>query len=418
MRVIPFVFCLAMTAAVTSFGHVVMAADDQDKESLRIVIELDEEGRYDPGAVARQVGRFLEDDDHPRTTRRKAQLTPADRLSLLLLDQLDVAHLTFTPRKITIEFRTSSQRLGEKSSALLRRWLAVPDDYWSERYGLQTPPERVQGSTVIVALHGLEGGLTTIQPLARACADRNIPVVPFLYPNDGPLADSARHLSQALKEWNSKRPNQRIVLVAHSMGGLVARYCLEKPSLTPGNVSALVTLGTPHRGSSLARYHPLLELIKHTSEGLDSLRRLTRDGMGEAADDLMPGSNFLKTLETFQRPPDVRYYVAAGSRSFLSNAERLSILRSLREERPGNGGSSAQIADELTRLLESPELSDGLGDGVVSLQSALFRPNDGERVFRRNHVELMRISGANDEVLEWLQTVLERLPASPNPANK
>ena len=45
-----------------------------------------------------------------------------------------------------------------------------------------------------------------------------------------------------------------VTLVGHSMGGLVARAALR--GLAPGIVRQIVTLGTPHHGSALARYLP------------------------------------------------------------------------------------------------------------------------------------------------------------------
>ena len=43
-----------------------------------------------------------------------------------------------------------------------------------------------------------------------------------------------------------------VVLVGHSMGGLVARACLRDPR-TRDRIAKIVTLGTPHHGSELAR---------------------------------------------------------------------------------------------------------------------------------------------------------------------
>jgi pimeloyl-ACP methyl ester carboxylesterase len=65
---------------------------------------------------------------------------------------------------------------------------------------------------------------------------------------------SAKHLQalvqDRLKRWreHSHNPNARVIFVAHSMGGLVARYYLE---VLEGwrECRALVTFGTPYRGS-------------------------------------------------------------------------------------------------------------------------------------------------------------------------
>jgi triacylglycerol esterase/lipase EstA (alpha/beta hydrolase family) len=47
---------------------------------------------------------------------------------------------------------------------------------------------------------------------------------------------------------------ERVLLVAHSMGGLVARAYLRR--FGPGRVAGLVTIGTPHHGSILAYSFP------------------------------------------------------------------------------------------------------------------------------------------------------------------
>src|SRR4051812_31601664 len=45
------------------------------------------------------------------------------------------------------------------------------------------------------------------------------------------------------------RPNQKVAIVAHGVGGLDARYAISKLDLHD-RVAGLVTVGTPHRGSS------------------------------------------------------------------------------------------------------------------------------------------------------------------------
>lgn len=60
----------------------------------------------------------------------------------------------------------------------------------------------------------------------------------------------------ALAQWRRRSPQARIILIAHSMGGLVARYWLEGIDPRTGedfdgwrDVTELLTFGTPHRGS-------------------------------------------------------------------------------------------------------------------------------------------------------------------------
>jgi len=79
---------------------------------------------------------------------------------------------------------------------------------------------------------------------------------PLIVPRVHPCASIARRAEQ-LKQTilsqlcNLGRPDDRVVVIAHSLGGLDARYMLSKLDMA-GRVSALVTISTPHRGSPYA----------------------------------------------------------------------------------------------------------------------------------------------------------------------
>jgi len=63
------------------------------------------------------------------------------------------------------------------------------------------------------------------------------------------IADRAAELAAFVREIPAKRVN----LVAHSMGGLDARYALARLGLA-GRVASLTTVGSPHRGTPLADF--------------------------------------------------------------------------------------------------------------------------------------------------------------------
>ncbi len=63
--------------------------------------------------------------------------------------------------------------------------------------------------------------------------------------------------AQALTSFIEELDEKRVVVVGHSMGGLDARYGLSKLGLAK-QVKALITVGTPHRGSYLAQAAELL----------------------------------------------------------------------------------------------------------------------------------------------------------------
>ena len=102
-------------------------------------------------------------------------------------------------------------------------------------------------------------------------------LIPSLTPT-GAVADRAKELKDFLLK---NAPGEPVHLIAHSMGGLDARYmitCLD----TAAQVLTLTTLGTPHRGTSFADWgigrlerlvKPLLNMIGMPFQGFYDLTR-------------------------------------------------------------------------------------------------------------------------------------------------
>lgn len=118
---------------------------------------------------------------------------------------------------------------------------------------------------VWTAVRGYDGVLRKLAALPGAvvddgtregrCLDASVVAVPYDFRLG--VADAARHLddevAQRLKYlWpGDGATTARVVIVAHSMGGLVARYWLGQQD-NWRNCRALITLGTPHRGAPKA----------------------------------------------------------------------------------------------------------------------------------------------------------------------
>ncbi len=69
-------------------------------------------------------------------------------------------------------------------------------------------------------------------------------------PTEAPVRVQAYYLTQYLKHLRQSAPNERLILVGHSAGGVVARFAMvQNPGL---NVSLLITIASPHLGSDLA----------------------------------------------------------------------------------------------------------------------------------------------------------------------
>ena len=160
---------------------------------------------------------------------------------------------------------------------------------------------------LVIFIHGLCGDATTTwtnatthfgfpQELARDFATKNQPayVMSFDYVSrlqEGPsILSVTDHLEFEIGELLKKHPYRTLRIVAHSMGGLVAReYILRRqPRAHPQlKVTNLVLLATPNNGSELADLgrlipeHRQVEELRHIDKGNTYLESLNKDWNGE-----------------------------------------------------------------------------------------------------------------------------------------
>ena len=132
-------------------------------------------------------------------------------------------------------------------------------------------PQEFPGAagTVVVLLHGLAGHeLQWPDELGEAVRRAGGTPVAVRYTSGLPVAANGRALDRVLEDlvvhWPT--PVTAIVVVGHSMGGLVARSALaqaEPEARWARLVTDLVTLGTPHGGAPLERVsHRALQLLE------------------------------------------------------------------------------------------------------------------------------------------------------------
>ena len=239
---------------------------------------------------------------------------------------------------------------------------------WPADLGWHLPEDFQPNRRTVLLIHGLESNIASMRPLQTAFERWGAQVIQFDFPNDGPIARSGDRLREALMEFQRLRPAVNLVVVVHSMGGLVARSAPEVPSDGPSCVSDLFLLGTPNGGSRLAQAQPWLELFTDVLPNLPRLHNISADGLGEAATDLEPGSRFFRLLNAHWSPGGVRYFCGIGCRSFLSDDERAGMERELTrifDSRDVPDLTRRQLLD----LLRSDELKDGKGDGAVTVRS-------------------------------------------------
>jgi hypothetical protein len=248
----------------------------------------------------------------------------------------------------------------------------------------------------VCLVHGVNsasgGFVHMIEPIEAA----GFGIVVYDYPYNRGLAESCRRFARDWADFRS-RMGERMpwAIVCHSMGALLARDYVEGPAYA-GDVSTLVMIAPVNQGSHLARTQTIVQLLgglqpingRHSSDALAHLG----DGLGEAAADMTPGSRFLKALNLRPRRAGVAYHILAGDVGILSTAARRQIesQAAVAQRQGGILGGLARLAvggDVSDRL---DELTDGTGDGCVSVARTRLDGVADHVVMHANHAELIR----------------------------
>ncbi len=134
--------------------------------------------------------------------------------------------------------------------------------------------------TPILLVHGLVDNRSIFALLRRALRRRGFGRVIAL--NYSLLTDDIRsaacRLAEVVEELCSDTGYERIHVVGHSMGGLIARYYVQRLG-GDDRVHTLVTLGTPHGGTAWARVVPH-RLFRQLRPGSDVVAELAASAAG------------------------------------------------------------------------------------------------------------------------------------------
>lgn len=248
----------------------------------------------------------------------------------------------------------------------------------------------------VCLVHGLNSSSGGFRFMIRPIEEAGYGVVVYDYPYNQDLTVSCAEFARDWKAFRQAVGERRPwAIVAHSMGALVARSYVEDPRAYAGDVSTLILVAPVNQGSTLAKAHTFLQLLggvqavnnKKTSEALARLG----DGLGEAAKDILPGSAFLTELNRRPRREGVAYHIVAGDSGFLTAAARKQLedrIARLQGERGLLGGLTRIATADLSSRLD--ELSDGYGDGGVSVASTRLEGVTDHVVIHANHAELIR----------------------------
>jgi pimeloyl-ACP methyl ester carboxylesterase len=134
--------------------------------------------------------------------------------------------------------------------------------------------------TPVLLVHGLIDNRSIFAVMRRALRRRGFSsVCSWNYsPLLGDVARGARDLGEHIDRLRERTGHERVHVVGHSLGGLMARYHVQ---LQGGDqrVESLVTLGTPHQGSLLAHVVPT-PLIRQLRPGSPVFQDLAQPAPG------------------------------------------------------------------------------------------------------------------------------------------
>ena len=180
---------------------------------------------------------------------------------------------------VAIEAATTAAHL-----AMYPLGLVSPARRTSRRHDLSglTPEQRglihhavAAAETPILLVHGIIDNHSIFTLLQRALRRRGFATVSCydygLLTRDIPAA--AGLLGKAVEKLAADSGYERVHVIGHSLGGLIARYYVQRLG-GDARVHTLVTLGTPHAGTEVARPFRRLPLLSQLTPGSPVLREL------------------------------------------------------------------------------------------------------------------------------------------------
>lgn len=221
-----------------------------------------------------------------------------------------------------------------------------------------TAPEVILGVTLLPGLHKADSykRLLDFLDASGLASSGSLVTFPYDWRRDNRVA--ARKLGRVvegglrrLREQGAANP--RVVLIAHSMGGLVARYWLE---VLGGwrQCRALITFGTPHRGS--------VKILDYLANGYKAMFVDLTDVVRSctSAYQLLPIYPAIETANGWER---------AGEAADLPNLDPAQAAAGLAFHREIRAAQEANSRDPLYRS-EGYALIPVIGTGQPTLQSA------------------------------------------------
>ena len=352
--------------------------------------------------------------------RKTSKMKPKKRLLLILFAGLIAMIVAW--QFVSDSFREEEKAVRKAFREMVQETFPEQSAQVSGSFGLRPfeSPEGLPGNQQkparqVVLIHGVDDPGKVWMNLAPALVEEGYTVWIMNYPNDQPIADSSRLF---FIELNKRAENgiTAIVIVAHSMGGLVSREMLTNPEIDyagqikPGSVPqvrGLIMVCTPNHGSEMARFRFIVEArdqYAHFAKGEGHWLRGILDGAGEAKIDLLPGSRFLTELNSRPHPQGVKMLVIAGVAAPWSDEDIDNLIGYLET---GETTSDGNTLEDLRAALHTTNRT--LGDGLVTVDSTRLT-GVPHMTLRGTHLSIIRnVTEGSDRIPPAVPIIIQEL---------
>lgn len=273
-----------------------------------------------PGGRVENVALVIPEDGRPRIggeidiTAIQVR-TPDEQL------RLSLGMLTATGDVTGLDDPRFAEQIG-------RDGLWRPFDFLVEaRAGIYFLEEYDPRKTPVLYIHGASGTPRNFTSLIERLDRHAFQPWVYYYPSGLRLDSVARHLDQTMKKLHRRFGFDKVIVIAHSMGGLVARdFVFHHYDSRGADIPLFVTLATPWNGHSAAQI------------GVDRAPAVVRSWL-----DMAPGSPFLEQL--FRRDVD-----GAEERRTLPDGVDYRLIFAFRRNSASFGVSSDQVVSVASQM--------------------------------------------------------------------
>lgn len=229
----------------------------------------------------------------------------------------------------------------------------------------------------VVLVHGLAAKtfpfLNAFGSIPRFLIEHGVRVFVPNHDGVGTISGNALQLKEEIDAICKTEGCERVNLIAHSKGGLDARYMITALSMHE-QVASLTTLSTPHHGSRLSA--TLLRLpkwiLRPTSFLLDTFYRL----FGDRDPDILSAARELTDTAMDKFNADFPNHPAVYYQSYSSHASKENAFL-------------VYIPYQVSRYCEQDET-----DGIVSVRSSQWGEYLGNINGDLNHIQLISLAGS------------------------